>query len=125
LRPTVAHAGLVGFDGGLNWSLLIGAAVPFAGALLTLVLIRERDFVQSVLESQHETTPETANASALSWPARSHDSPAGGSASGEGDLVDVRMPHEMLADFAAAGNDADQCLPGALRPRSRRRASWR
>jgi hypothetical protein len=45
LRPTVADDGLVGFDSGLNWILLIGAAVAFAGRLLALVLMRERDFV--------------------------------------------------------------------------------
>jgi EmrB/QacA subfamily drug resistance transporter len=45
LRPVIAGAGRAGFVSGLNDILLAGAAVAFAGALASLVLVRERDFV--------------------------------------------------------------------------------
>jgi EmrB/QacA subfamily drug resistance transporter len=44
-RGLVAGAARGGFVSGLNEILLIGAIVAFAGALLALVLIRERDFI--------------------------------------------------------------------------------
>lgn len=45
LRGLVAGAARAGFVSGLNEILLIGALVAFVGALLALVLIRERDFI--------------------------------------------------------------------------------
>jgi EmrB/QacA subfamily drug resistance transporter len=47
LRSLVAGAARGGFVSGLNEILLIGAIVAFAGAVLSLVLIRERDFITS------------------------------------------------------------------------------
>jgi EmrB/QacA subfamily drug resistance transporter len=47
LRGLVAGAARGGFVSGLNEILLIGAAVAFAGALASLALIRERDFISS------------------------------------------------------------------------------
>ncbi|HVS28852.1 MAG TPA: MFS transporter, partial [Solirubrobacteraceae bacterium] len=44
-RSAVAHAVRVGFIGGLNEILLIGAVVAFAGAILSFALVRRRDFV--------------------------------------------------------------------------------
>jgi EmrB/QacA subfamily drug resistance transporter len=46
LRPVVAHASAAGFAGGLNLILLVGAAVAFVAAALTLILIRDGDLVQ-------------------------------------------------------------------------------
>ena len=43
----VANAARAGFVDGLNTILLIGAIVSFAGAVLALVLIRQRDYVGS------------------------------------------------------------------------------
>jgi EmrB/QacA subfamily drug resistance transporter len=45
LRGLAAHAARVGFVDALNSILLIGAIVAFSAALLTLALIRQRDFV--------------------------------------------------------------------------------
>ena len=44
-RTLIASAARAGFVSGLNELLLVGAAVAFAGALTSLVLVRERDFV--------------------------------------------------------------------------------
>jgi EmrB/QacA subfamily drug resistance transporter len=45
LRGLVAAAGRTGFVDGLNEILLVGAIIAFAGALLSLALVRERDFI--------------------------------------------------------------------------------
>jgi EmrB/QacA subfamily drug resistance transporter len=45
LQGLAAHASLAGFVDGLNTILLIGAIVAFAGAAVTLVLIRQQDFI--------------------------------------------------------------------------------
>ena len=45
LRGLAAHASLTGFVDGLNTILLIGAILAFAGAVATVLLIRQRDFV--------------------------------------------------------------------------------
>jgi EmrB/QacA subfamily drug resistance transporter len=45
LRGLVAGAARAGFVSGLNEILLLGGLVAFAGAVLSLVLIRERDFI--------------------------------------------------------------------------------
>jgi len=50
-RPVVVHAIRAGFVTGLNEVLLIGAILVFASALLTLVLIRSRDFEVSAARS--------------------------------------------------------------------------
>jgi hypothetical protein len=57
LRPTVVEAGRAGFVDGLNLVLLVGAAVAFAAALATLVLVRERDFVDAT-EADNGAEPE-------------------------------------------------------------------
>jgi EmrB/QacA subfamily drug resistance transporter len=44
-RAAVANAAQSGFVGGLNVILLVGAIVAFAGAVLALALIRQRDYV--------------------------------------------------------------------------------
>ena len=51
VQPAVVHAGHAGFVDGLNHILIIGACIAFAAAVATLVLIRERDFVES---AEHE-----------------------------------------------------------------------
>jgi EmrB/QacA subfamily drug resistance transporter len=56
LRGLVAGAARAGFVSGLNELLLVGAIVAFAGAVLSLALIRERDFI---------TTDEVAIAGAV------------------------------------------------------------
>jgi hypothetical protein len=45
LRAVAGAAAKSSFVDGLNSIILIGAIVAFAAALLTLVLIRQRDFV--------------------------------------------------------------------------------
>jgi EmrB/QacA subfamily drug resistance transporter len=52
-RPMIAHAGLAGLVGALNVILLIAACVAFAAALLTLLTVRERDFIQPSHEPRH------------------------------------------------------------------------
>jgi hypothetical protein len=47
LRELIAGAARGGFVSGLNEILLIGGIVAFAGALASLALIRERDFITS------------------------------------------------------------------------------
>jgi EmrB/QacA subfamily drug resistance transporter len=66
LRPTIAHAGLAGFVGGLNLILLIGAGVAFAAAAVTLITVRERDLVQPLMSEQApgHGEPEAAIAAA-------------------------------------------------------------
>ncbi|HUB77036.1 MAG TPA: hypothetical protein VL977_08255, partial [Solirubrobacteraceae bacterium] len=45
LRAQVALTAKAGYISGLNEVLLIGAVVAFTGAVLSFVLIRQRDFV--------------------------------------------------------------------------------
>jgi EmrB/QacA subfamily drug resistance transporter len=45
VRPAVARAAHQAFVGGLNHIFLVGAVVAFAGSVLALALIRQRDFV--------------------------------------------------------------------------------
>jgi EmrB/QacA subfamily drug resistance transporter len=47
LRGVIASAARAGFVDGLNTLLLIAALVGFAGAVLSFVLVRERDFVNA------------------------------------------------------------------------------
>jgi predicted MFS family arabinose efflux permease len=54
LRPLAAGAARAGFVDGLNSVLLIGALVAFAAALLTVGLIRQRDFVEA-----HHAAPDS------------------------------------------------------------------
>ncbi len=81
-RPVVVHAIRVGFVTGLNEVLLIGAVLVFVSALLTLVLIRSRDFEVSA--------------------ARSGAAPAGG----ETPASEPRSPSEDQADGADGGAPA-------------------
>jgi EmrB/QacA subfamily drug resistance transporter len=46
LHAAIAHADRVGFVGGLNLILLVGAAVAFTAAALTLLTVREHDLIQ-------------------------------------------------------------------------------
>jgi EmrB/QacA subfamily drug resistance transporter len=46
-RAAIAHAAQAGFVDGLNAILLVGAIVAYAGAVLALTLIRQRDYVAS------------------------------------------------------------------------------
>jgi EmrB/QacA subfamily drug resistance transporter len=57
LRGQLAAVSTSSFVGGLNDILLISAFIAFAGAALALVLIRQRDFVDS---SPHEGVPDGA-----------------------------------------------------------------
>jgi EmrB/QacA subfamily drug resistance transporter len=50
-RPAATHAIRVGFTDGLNHVFLVGALVAFAAAVLSLVLIRGRDFEASAARS--------------------------------------------------------------------------
>jgi hypothetical protein len=54
LRGTVAEAGRAGFVDGLNHILLVGAVVAFVAAVLSLVLIRPKDLVDS---AEHAPAP--------------------------------------------------------------------
>ena len=58
LRGVAAHASLTGFVDGLNTILLIGAILAFAGAVATVVLIRQRDFVAAA-EPSGQQDPDT------------------------------------------------------------------
>ncbi len=58
LRGVAAHASLTGFVDGLNTILLIGAILAFAGAVATVVLIRQRDFVAAA-EPSGQPDPDT------------------------------------------------------------------
>jgi predicted MFS family arabinose efflux permease len=46
-RAAIAHTAQAGFVDGLNAILLVGAIVAYAGAVLALTLIRQRDYVAS------------------------------------------------------------------------------
>jgi hypothetical protein len=54
-----------GFVSGLNRILLIGAAVAFVSALLSLVLIRRRDFVPPPAAAQGGGGPQPATAGTI------------------------------------------------------------
>ncbi len=56
LRPTVAHAASEGFLAGLNEVLLLGGLVSFAGALLALWLVRERDIEREAVAPREQST---------------------------------------------------------------------
>ena len=53
-RHTVADAAREGFLSGLNDVLTLGALVSFAGAVLALWLVRERDIERAPVEAEHE-----------------------------------------------------------------------
>lgn len=57
-RTALSHSYRVGFVEGFDTILIIGAAIAFVGAVLALVLIRQRDFVTS--HAPTETAPESA-----------------------------------------------------------------
>jgi EmrB/QacA subfamily drug resistance transporter len=71
LRGLAAGAARIGFIDGLNDILLIGALIAFAAAVLTTLLIRQRDFVEATgpeaggapATAQEPATPETVAAS--------------------------------------------------------------
>ncbi len=74
-RPVAAHAVRAGFVAGLNEVLLIGAILAFVSALLTLVLIRSRDFEASAARSGARPrvpppSPEGERADEAATPAR-------------------------------------------------------
>ena len=48
-RTTLLHAYRIGFSHTFNELMVIGAVVAFAGSLLTLVLVRQRDFVHNMV----------------------------------------------------------------------------
>ncbi|HWD24639.1 MAG TPA: MFS transporter [Acidimicrobiales bacterium] len=50
-RATIAHVAQLGFDSGLNEVFVVGAAIAFAGAVSTAILIRHRDFVAQHTQS--------------------------------------------------------------------------
>ena len=56
-RASVAHAAREGFLAGFNDVLLLGGLVAFAGAALTLILIRERDVEREAVTPQPEEEP--------------------------------------------------------------------
>jgi EmrB/QacA subfamily drug resistance transporter len=58
VRPAVVQAGQAGFVNGLNQVLLIGAGVAFAAAVTSVMLIRERDFVDSTQDHAVPGEPE-------------------------------------------------------------------
>ena len=61
-RPVAEHAIRAGFTTGLNEVFLVGALVAFAGAALTLVLIRGKDFEASAARGgSAASTPEVAD----------------------------------------------------------------
>jgi hypothetical protein len=53
-RHTVADAAREGFLSGLNDVLTLGAVVSFAGAVLALWLVRERDIERAPVETEQE-----------------------------------------------------------------------
>jgi predicted MFS family arabinose efflux permease len=57
LRGLAGQASVGGFVDGLNTVLLIGAVIAFAGAALTLVLIRSQDFVTGTEPTRGEPVP--------------------------------------------------------------------
>jgi beta-lactamase regulating signal transducer with metallopeptidase domain len=65
LRGVAAGAAKAGFVDGINVVLLIGAVVSFVAAVLTFVLIRQRDFVGlQAQRSEAESGSETLAAAA-------------------------------------------------------------
>ena len=70
LRGLAGAAAKGSFVDGLNTIILIGAAVAFAAGVLTVILIRQRDFVEvhhaqgagTAPEAESETQPATATA---------------------------------------------------------------
>jgi EmrB/QacA subfamily drug resistance transporter len=62
-RHTVADAARQGFLSGLNDVLTLGAVVSFAGAVLALWLVRERDIERAPVETEQEAEAEPGVAS--------------------------------------------------------------
>jgi hypothetical protein len=62
-RHTVADAAREGFLSGLNDVLTLGAVVSFAGAVLALWLVRERDIERAPVETEQEGEAEREVAS--------------------------------------------------------------
>jgi len=66
LRGLAAGAAKAGFIDGLNEVLLIGAIVAFVAAALTMVLIRQRDFVGQAAGAEGAPSPAQAEATRAS-----------------------------------------------------------
>ena len=64
LRGMAGGAAKSGFVDGLNTILLIGAVIAFAAAVLTLVLIRQRDFVGIHQAQPGDAAPPASEADA-------------------------------------------------------------
>jgi EmrB/QacA subfamily drug resistance transporter len=74
-RPAAIHAVRAGFVAGLNEIFLIGAALTLVSALLTLVLIRSRDFEAGAARGPSTETPSPEGRS--SAPSPTAQNPAG------------------------------------------------
>jgi hypothetical protein len=74
-RPAAIHAVRAGFVAGLNEIFLIGAALTLVSALLTLVLIRSRDFEAGAARGPSTETPRPEGRSPA--PSPTAQNPAG------------------------------------------------
>jgi len=57
-QPLIVNAANEGFLAGLNEVLLLGALLAFAGAVLSLWLVREREIEREAVEPETESAPD-------------------------------------------------------------------
>ena len=100
-RPAAAHAVRAGFTTGLNQVFLVGALLAFVSAVLTLALIRSKDFESSAARSTGASGGAAAPGDGADAPDEEADAPdEGGDAPDEG------------GDAPDDGTDAPDDAPG-------------
>ncbi len=102
-RPDAIHAVRVGFVDGLNDVFLVGALLVLVAAVLTLVLIRSRDFESSAARGAAPPTPPTQPTPAT--PAAAEPSPDEDGSAGTGATPSALPSWAQVARAPAASED--------------------
>ena len=115
-RPAAAHAVSAGFTTGLNEVFLIGALLAFVAAVLTLILIRSKDFEASSARGGGEEAQGADDASpdgAASDGVSRDGAVAGGEAGDIGAGAERRPEPATSQPVAAAPTPSDELLRSA------------
>jgi EmrB/QacA subfamily drug resistance transporter len=71
-RTVLLHAYRIGFSHAFNDLMFIGAAVAFVGAVLTVILVRQADFVHNALGSGRPEAPAAASSQSEATAVEAH-----------------------------------------------------
>ncbi len=110
-RNVLLHAYRIGFSHTFNELMVIGAVIAFVGAVLTLVLVRQRDFVHNMVGTR-------AGASgAEGWTAAESDPAGAGADAGRNPALGVRHVRSGREPERSIGPDGKDPGPAARRAR--------